>query len=141
MSVWLLKTEPSTYSFDDLVRAKRATWDGVTSPAAVAHLRSVREGDTAWVYHSGAQRAIVGLARVVRGAFADPKRPGLTAAGHVKFAVIDLEAIAPARVPITLAVLKGDRRFANLALMRQTRLSVMPVPPALDTLLRRWGGV
>lgn len=118
---WLLKTEPSTYSFDDLRRDKRTTWDGVSNPVALKHLRAMRKGDQAFVYHTGDEKSIVGLARIASDPFADPK---LNDPSRV---VIDLEPVRPLRKPVTLAAVKADRRFADFALVRISRLSVMPV--------------
>lgn len=123
MANWLLKTEPSTYSFDDLVRDKRTTWDGVSNPVALKHLRAMRKGDQAFVYHTGDEKAIVGLARIASDPFPDPK---LDEASRV---VIDLEPGRALRKPVTLAAVKADRRFADFALVRISRLSVMPVSP------------
>lgn len=123
MANWLLKTEPSTYSFDDLVRDKRTTWDGVSNPVALKHLRAMRKGDQAFVYHTGVEKAIVGLARIASDPFPDPK---LDEASRV---VIDLEPGRALRKPVTLAAVKADRRFAEFALVRISRLSVMPVSP------------
>ncbi len=141
MATLLLKTEPSEYSFDDLVRDTRAVWDGVTNPVALRNLRAAREGDEVFVYHTGDERRIVGLARVRRAAYEDPKRSGRTESGEPKFAVVDLEPLRAAPSPVTLAQVKADPRFRDFALVRQGRLSVMPVPPELDRVLRRMAGL
>jgi predicted RNA-binding protein with PUA-like domain len=122
---WLLKTEPSTYSFDDLVRDKRTTWDGVSNPVALSHLRTMRKGDQAFVYHTGTEKAIVGIARVASDPRPDPKL------GDPRLVVVDLEPVRALRKPVTLAAVKADRRFADFALVRISRLSVMPVGPDL----------
>jgi len=124
MNYWLLKTEPSTYSWPDLVRAGRAVWDGVKNPAALGHLRGMQPGDQAFVYHTGNEKAVVGVARVVSAPYPDPK------AGDPRLAVVDLEAVRPLAAPVTLAAVKADRQFADFALVRLPRLSVMPVSPA-----------
>ncbi len=121
MNRWLLKTEPSTYSYDDLVREGRATWDGVSNPVALRHLSAMRQGDEALIYHTGAVKAVVGLARVVSAPYADPKL------NDAKRVVVDLAPIRPLERPITLAAVKADPRFADFALVRVSRLSVMPV--------------
>ena len=118
---WLLKTEPSTYSFDDLVRDKRTTWDGVSNPVALSHLRTMRKGDQAFVYHTGAEKAIVGLARIAGDPRPDPKL------ADPRLVVVDLEPVRALRRPVSLAAVKADRRFADFALVRISRLSVMPV--------------
>jgi predicted RNA-binding protein with PUA-like domain len=137
----LLKTEPSEYSFADLVREGRCTWDGVTNAAALIHLRACAAGDEAFIYHTGDEKAIVGLARVTRAAYEDPAQPGLNARGEPKFAVIDLAPLRAAPTPVPLSRIKADKRFADFPLVTQGRLSVMPVPAALDKVLRQWAGL
>ena len=117
---WLVKTEPSTYSFADLQREKRTRWDGVSNPVALKHLRGMAKGDEVMVYHTGDEKAIVGLARVAGAPYPDPKDP--------KLVVVDLEAVRPLPNPIPLSKIKADRRFAELPLVRMGRLSVMPIP-------------
>jgi predicted RNA-binding protein with PUA-like domain len=143
MPTLLVKSEPSTYSFEDLLRDKTTRWDGVKNPAALAALRAAKKGDDVLVYHSGDVKAIVGLARVEKAAYQDPKHPGLNDQGQPKFAVIDLKAVKAAKTPAgaTLAAIKADPRFKDFALVRIGRLSVMPVPPALDIVLRAMAGL
>ena len=121
---WIVKTEPGSYAFEDLVREGRTAWDGVRNAQALIHLRAMREGDRVLVYHSGDQKALVGLARVARAPYADP------AAGDPKLVVVDLVPDRPLPRPVTLTAIKADGRFGELALVRQGRLSVMPVTPA-----------
>ena len=123
MAFWLLKTEPSTYSWGDLVKAKRAVWDGVKNPTALRNLREMKVGDHAFIYHTGDEKQIVGIAKVVKAAYADPK------AGDDSLVVVDLEPVKPLKTPVTLAAIKADKRFAAWALVRIPRLSVMPVEP------------
>ena len=125
MAFWILKTEPSTYSFADLQKAKRAVWNGVANPVALRNLRAMAVGDEAMIYHTGDEKAMVGLARVVRAAYADPKQD------DPRLVVVDLEAGKPVPTPVTLKAIKADPAFADLALVRQGRLSVVPVPAAL----------
>lgn len=142
MATFLLKTEPSTFSFADMQRDKRCTWDGVANPAALGHLRTMREGDEALIYHTGDEKRIVGLARVVKAPYADPKQPGTTPDGKPKFAVVDLVPVKAAACDgATLAAIKADPRFKDFALVRLSRLSVMPVPSALDKALRKLAGL
>lgn len=141
MATFLLKTEPSTYSFDDLVREKAATWDGVSNAAALIALRAMKKGDEAFIYHTGDERAIVGLAKVTRGGYEHPKHPGLNARGEPKLAVVDLKPGVRAKRPVTLAMIKADPRFESFALLKQSRLSVMEVPPDLDRLIRGLAGL
>lgn len=128
MAYFLLKTEPSTYSYDDLVREKRAVWSGVSNAAALIHLRSVRTGDRLFIYHTGDERAIVGLSEAVSLAYQDPAQPGLNARGEPAHAVFDVAPIAKAKQPVLLSALKADKRFQDFTLLTHARLSVMPVP-------------
>jgi len=120
---WILKTEPSTYSFDHLVKEGTAVWDGVANPVALRNIRSMSPGDQIMIYHTGDEKSIVGFATVVGEPRPDPKNP--------KLAVVDLKAGAAIGRPVTLATIKADVAFADLALVRQGRLSVVPVPPPL----------
>ncbi len=141
MATFLLKTEPGTYSFDDLVRDKEATWDGVTNAAALIAIRTMKKGDEAFIYHTGDEKAIVGTAVVTRGAYEDPGNPGLSTKGEPKFAVVDLKPGKRAKTPLTLAKIKADKRFASFSLVTIGRLSVMPVEPAVDRALREMAGL
>ncbi|HZY05805.1 MAG TPA: EVE domain-containing protein [Anaeromyxobacteraceae bacterium] len=124
MAFWLLKTEPSSYSFEDLRREGRARWDGVQNPQALSNLRAMKVGDRAIVYHTGGERAAVGMAEVVREAYPDPaeKDPRLVA--------VDLRAGAALPRPVALEALKGEAAFAGSPLLRQGRLSVVPLTEA-----------
>ncbi len=120
---WLLKTEPSTYSYQDLERERRTTWDGVSNPVALKNLRAMEKGDQVFIYHTGDEKAIVGIARVLKAAYPDPKR------NDPKLVVVDLEPVRSIARAVTLAEVKGDKQFADFALTRIPRLSVMPVTP------------
>jgi predicted RNA-binding protein with PUA-like domain len=120
---WILKTEPSTYSFDHLLRDRRTVWDGITNALALKHVRSMAKGDQVMVYHTGDEKAIIGLATIVRAPYADPK------ADDPKLAVVDVEAGTRLPTPVSLATVKADPAFADLGLVRMSRLSVIPVPP------------
>ncbi len=142
MATFILKTEPGDYSYDDLVRDKRTVWDGVTNPAACKNIRAAKKGDEALVYHTGSDKAIVGLARIVSDPYHDPKRgETFTGAGEIKFPVFDLKPMRAAEVPVTLAAIKADDRFADFPLVTQGRLSVVPVPARLDRVLRAMAGL
>jgi predicted RNA-binding protein with PUA-like domain len=142
MATFLLKTEPEAYSWDDLVREGRTTWTGVTSAPAQKHMRSIRKGDEVLVYHTGDEKRIVGLAKVVKGAFPDPSNPGLTAAGEPKAVLVEIAPVRGASEEgATLAVVRADPRFAEFPLVKQSRLSVMPVAPDLDKRLRALAGL
>jgi predicted RNA-binding protein with PUA-like domain len=141
MATFLVKTEAGDYSFDDLMKDKETIWSGVSNPVALKNVRSIRKGDDVLVYHTGDEKAIVGLAKAASGPYEDPKRPGLTEDGRPKFAVFDLKGVRPVKTPVTLAAIKADQRFKEFALVRQGRLSVMPVPEALDRILRGMAGL
>jgi predicted RNA-binding protein with PUA-like domain len=141
MATFVLKTEPSEYSFADLVSDKKATWDGITNNAALAHLRTARPGDEAFIYHTGDEKAIVGLAKITSAAREDPKSPGKTGKGEPKFAVVDLQPVKAVKTPVTLAQFKADKRFAEFPLVTQGRLSVVPVPAGLDAAIRKMAGL
>jgi len=141
MATFLLKTEPGTYSYADLAKAKKCAWDGVSNPQALAFLRTMRKGDEVLIYHTGDEKAIVGLARVTNEPYEDPKQPGQTADKKPKFAVVDLAAVRPAPKPVTLATIRADARFESFLLVTHARLSVMPVPPDLDRTLRKLCGL
>jgi len=132
---WILKTEPSAYSFSRLRSEGRAVWDGVTNPLALKHLREMAVGDDVLIYHTGDEKAAVGFARVVRAAYPDPK------AGDPRLVVVDLEAGHPLPKPVPLAAVKADPAFADLALVRMGRLSVVPVPAAQWKRLLAMGGL
>jgi hypothetical protein len=141
MSVFLVKTEPGEFSWDDLVKAGRTTWDGVTNNAALLQMRRMVKGDDVFIYHTGDERAVVGLARVCQGPREDPANPGLNAAGLAKFAVVDLKPVKPAKTPLTLAQVKADARFRDFDLVKQSRLSVMAVPETIEVLIREATGL
>lgn len=124
MAHWLLKTEPSTYSFAELERTKKAVWDGVKNPAALRNLRAMKTGDVAVVYHTGDEKAAVGLATVTREAYPDPKSK------NPRLVVVDLEAGRRLPRPVALAEMRGMASFAESPLLRQGRLSVVPLNPA-----------
>jgi predicted RNA-binding protein with PUA-like domain len=119
-SYWIVKTEPSTYSFDELARQRTAVWDGVKNNLALKHLRQMRPGDRVLVYHSGAEKAVVGVAEVTSAAYPDPKQR------DPKLVVVDLKAAGRLPRPVPLAEIKREKAFADLGLVRIGRLSVMP---------------
>jgi len=122
---WLLKTEPSTYSWDDLVRDKRTTWDGVANPTALKNIRSMKKGDLAFIYHTGDEKAAVAIAEIASDPYPDPKdKTG-------KATVIDLKPKSKLAKPVTLATIKADKAFQGFELIRIGRLSVVPVPEAM----------
>jgi len=118
---WLVKTEPSTYSYDDLERAETAVWDGVKNPVALRNLRLMHPGDQVLVYHTGDEKAVVGWATVVSAPYPDPTK------NDPQLVVIDLKAHRRLPQAVTLAQIKADKTFADLPIVRQGRLSVSPV--------------
>ena len=124
MAYWLLKTEPGTYSFDDLVRDKKTTWNGVSSAAALKNMRAMAIGDELLIYHTGDEKQVVGTARVTKAAYPDP------AEKDERLVVIDLKAGKSLAKPVTLATIKADKQFAGWALIRIGRLSVVPTSAA-----------
>jgi predicted RNA-binding protein with PUA-like domain len=119
---WLVKTEPSTYSWQDLVRDGSTVWDGVRNPEARNHLAGMRRGDAVLVYHSGDERAVVGIAKVLRESFPDPK------ADDPKWLAVELAPVKEFARPVTLAEIKAERALAGIPLVTRGRLSVMPLP-------------
>ena len=118
---WLIKEEPTHYSFDDLQRDGRTTWSGVRNPLAQKHLRSMHKGDRLYYYHTGDVKAVVGVAKAISEPFQDPADP----AG--KLYAIDVAPVKKLKSPVTLAAIKADKAFASFPLVRIARLSVMPV--------------
>jgi predicted RNA-binding protein with PUA-like domain len=125
---YLAKTEPGVYSIDDLKRDKKTVWDGVTNPQAVRAIKEMQPGDRVFIYHSGGVSAIVGLAEVLSPGRPDPKNP--------KSAVVDLQFLLELDSPVTLADVKQEKAFADLALVRQGRLSTMLLPEKLVDWIR-----
>ena len=125
MARWLIKSEPGDYSYDDLERDGAACWDGIKNAAALIHLRKIKAGDELFVYHTGKERRIVGIARATSAAYPDP------AQGDERWAVVDIEPVKRLAHPVTLAAIKADEAFADFDLVRIGRLSAMPVPATL----------
>ena len=119
---WLLKTEPGTYSWADLARDGRTVWDGVKNPLALKHLRAMAKGDEAFIYHSGSEKAAVGVVRVASAPYVDPKKK------DPRLVVVDLESVRALAKPARLADMRANPKLAGFDLLRLPRLSVMPVP-------------
>src|SRR5688572_11524574 len=118
---WLFKEEPSNYSYDDLARDGQTSWTGVKNPLAQKHLRSVKKGDRIFFYHTGDEKSVVGIAKAAGPAYPDPKdKTG-------KLYAVDVEPVKKLKNPVTLASIKADKFFEPFALVRMSRLSVMPV--------------
>ena len=118
---WLFKEEPSNYNFDALVRDGRTSWSGVRNPLAQKHLKSVKKGDRIFFYHTGGEKAVVGICRAAGAPYADP------ADKSGKLFAVDVEPVRKLKNPVTLAAIKADGRFNELPLTRMPRLSVMPL--------------
>jgi predicted RNA-binding protein with PUA-like domain len=129
MSYFLAKTDPETYSLDDLERDGKTTWDGVTNPQALGAIKEMRPGDRVFIYHSGGEPAIVGLAKVASLPRADAKNPKLT--------VVDFELECRLSPPTSLAEIKSSKLFDDWALVRQGRLSTMAVPEKFVAWMRK----
>ena len=121
MRHWLMKSEPAKYSWDDLVRDGRTSWDGVRNYQAANNLREMKVGDRAFFYHSNEGLAIMGVVEIVRAAYPDPSDK----AG--RFVMVDVMPMVPVNNPVTLAAIKANPGLKSLALLRQSRLSVSPV--------------
>lgn len=132
---WLVKSEPSAYAWADLRRDGHTDWTGVRNYAARNHLRAMRAGDAVFFYHSVEEKRLVGLARVTRAAFPDPTADDAT------WSAVTLEPVADLPAPVPLARIKTDRALAALPLLRQSRLSVLPVTAAQAARLRQLGGL
>ena len=130
---WLFKEEPAHYSFEDFVKDGKTVWSGVRNPLAQKHLHAVRKGDRIFYYHTGDEKAVVGIAKAIGDAYADPEDP----AG--KRAAVDVAPVRKLRRPVTLAEIKSDSAFKDFALVRISRLSVMPVSDSEWTLIEKLG--
>jgi predicted RNA-binding protein with PUA-like domain len=133
MASFLLKTEPSTYSWADLVREGRTTWDGITNAAALIAIRQMKAGDEALIYHSGKDKAIIGIAKIVKSAYQDPKQK------DPKLAVVDVAPVKALPEPVPLSRIKAEKELADFGLVRISRLSTMPVSAKHRKLLEKLG--
>jgi len=121
---WLFKEEPTHYSFDDFVKDRKTTWSGVKNPLAQKHLHAVKKGDRIFYYHTGDEKAVVGTAKALCDAYADPDDES------GKLAVVDIAPVKKLPRAVTLAAIKADAAFKEFPLVRISRLSVMPVTDA-----------
>lgn len=122
MNYWLVKTEPDTYSWDDLVKDKKTTWDGVRNFQARTHLKGMKKGDVVFIYHTGDEKSVIGISKVLKEAYPDPK--------DKDWVVIDLAPEKKLKKAISLSQIKADKRLSDMVLVRASRLSVQPVKPA-----------
>jgi predicted RNA-binding protein with PUA-like domain len=119
MNHWLVKTEPSTYSWEDLIRDKKTGWDGVRNYQARNNLKAMKKGDLVFFYHSMDDKAIVGIGKITKENYPDPK--------DNEWVAVEIAPVRKLKKPVTLAQIKADKRFTNMALVKSSRLSVQPV--------------
>ena len=119
MNHWLMKTEPTTYSWSDLMRDKKTGWDGVRNYQARNNLKAMKKGDLIFIYHSMDDKSIVGIAKITKESYPDPKEN--------EWVAVEIAPVKKLKKPVTLAQIKADKRFATMALVKSSRLSVQPV--------------
>ena len=138
MNYWLIKSEPDAWSWDDQVKkgAKGDAWTGVRNHAAKLNLMKMKKGDRAFFYHSGDDKAVVGIAEIIRESYPDP-----TAAPGEPWVVVDVKALRPMKTPVPLAAIKSEPALNDMTLIKQSRLSVQPVTAAEWNIVCRMGGV
>ena len=135
MNYWLMKSEPSTYGWDNLVKDKRTNWSGVRNFQASANLKAMKIGDHAFFYHSNEGLAVVGIMEVVKAYYPDPSDK------TQRFGMVDVKPLTPFKTPATMADIKKDKKFADMVLVKNSRLSVQPVTPEQWKLVCAMGGV
>lgn len=135
MAYWLMKSEPSAYSWDQLLNDGRTHWNGVRNYQASNNLKAMKKGDHAFFYHSNEGLAVVGIMEIVKEYYPDPSDE------TARFGMVDVKPVAPLKTPVTLAAMKAEPRLATLPLLRQSRLSVSPVDTASWKLICKMGGV
>ena len=118
---WLFKTEPSVYSYQQLLKDKKTIWDGVANNLALKNLKDIRKGEQIFIYHTGDEKQAVGIARALGGAYPDPSK------NNPKLLVVNIEPVKALAKPVTLAQVKADKKLANFDLVRNSRLSIMKV--------------
>jgi predicted RNA-binding protein with PUA-like domain len=138
MNYWLVKSEPEVWSWDQQAKkgAKGEPWTGVRNHTAKLNLMKMKKGDRAFYYHSGDEKAVVGIAEVIRESYPDP-----TAAAGDPWVVVDVKALEPFETPVTLAAIKAEPKLKDMILVKQSRLSVQPVAPAEWKIVCTMGGV
>jgi predicted RNA-binding protein with PUA-like domain len=135
MAHWLVKSEPDVYSWDRLVAEKRAVWDGVRNHQAKKNLQAMQVGDMALFYHSNVGKCVMGVCKIIKAAYPDPTAPG------TPWVVVDVAPVAAFKTPVGLADIKAHSKLQNIGLVRQGRLSVMPVTAAEWATLTKLGGL
>jgi predicted RNA-binding protein with PUA-like domain len=135
MQYWLIKSEPSAYSWDQLVKDGRTNWSGVRNFTAMANLKAMKKGDRAFFYHSGEGLEIVGIVEVAKEAYPDSTdKSG-------RFVQVDVTPLEPLKTPVTLKQIKAEKKLADMALVRLSRLSVQPVTPEEWRIVCKMGGL
>ena len=135
MAHWLIKSEPSAYSWDQLVKEKHTAWTGVRNPQASLNLKAMKSGDLCFFYHSNEGKEIVGIAEVIKEAYPDPTdKTG-------KFVCVDIKADKPLKTPVTMAAIKADKKLSAMALVKYSRLSVQPVTADEWKMVCKMGGL
>jgi len=119
MNYWLVKTEPETFSWDDLVRDKKTVWDGVRNFQARSNLKAMKSGDVVFIYHTGDEKSVIGLAKIVKEAYPDPK--------DKDWVVVEISADKKLKKPVSLTQIKSTKKLSNMVLVKASRLSVQPV--------------
>lgn len=135
MTYWLIKTEPQTWSWEDQVKNKTTFWDGVRNYQATGNLKRMEVGDLAFFYHTGDERRIMGIVEIIKPYYPDPSDE------TGRFGMVDVKTVSAFSRPVTLKEIKEDRRFDHLALVKQSRLSVMPIDEKSWKILAEMGGV
>ena len=135
MKYWLVKSEPNTWSWDDHVKAGTAEWDGVRNHQAKNNMQAMKKGDRSFFYHSGKEKSIIGIVKVVKTYYPDPT----DASGQ--FGMVDFQVVGPMRVPVSLSELRSQSRLKDLTLLNNTRLSVQPVDAMSWKIICKIGGV
>jgi len=135
MNHWLLKSEPSTYSWQDLVKDGSTKWDGVRNNQAALNLKAMKKGDRAFFYHSGDERSVVGICEISREAYPDPSDE----AG--RFVMVNVKALQATKRPVSLSDIKAEARLSDIGLLRQSRLSVVPISQAHWRVICEMAGV
>jgi predicted RNA-binding protein with PUA-like domain len=135
MAYWLVKSEPDTWSWDQHVKKGADAWTGVRNFQARTHLKAMKKGDKVFFYHTGDEKAVVGVSEVAKEAYADPTDK------EGSFVCVDLKAVEPLKTPVTLAAIKADKKFADMVLVKAARLSVQPVTAAEWSAIRKLGGL
>ena len=127
MQYWMMKTEPGAFSWEDLVRDGKTVWDGVRNFQARNNLKAMKKGDQALIYHSVTEKAVVGIAEVIREHYPDPTDNPPKKNGERDWAVVDIKPVQPLKRRVTLAEIKADPALAEIPLIKQSRLSVIPL--------------